>query len=466
MTVQTVNLVSMTFAGSKQNAISFGTETSFDSFLVKGSDSLSSTAVKSSNVQDSQNHKVDPDDSILMNDAKDTTSTMIQEMSENDTSIEDSVLLADSADTQVEELPEEVIAEVLSVLTQIVSVLQDNLQVNSQELMTVAEQLQFELHDLFDADRIKELFLQVNEVDVSALLTDEDLYSALEQLQDILSDVLSESDLWAVLQQEGFAPETFDISVFSEQISAYVMEKSINIAVEEIGVQTKEIVIDFESVQNRKPEADIVPVLGTENSEQSEMVFADSEFGNDSDSDSFEADRGFEQASMFLHKLVASGKADTEVSITGNNAIDLYDIATQIIEQVKLHIRPDNTKMELQLNPEHLGKVELEITSKNGELSARLNVQNDHVKEAVESQMQVLRETLELQGLKVETIEVTVAEFGFRFQDEQGNTEQFQQRHQRSRVVDGEDSGATEEEFSDVAKVMQELNGNSVDYVA
>ena len=148
------------------------------------------------------------------------------------------------------------------------------------------------------------------------------------------------------------------------------------------------------------------------------------------------------------------------------NGFELHDIAAQIIEQVKIHIRPENTRMEIQLNPEQLGRVELEISSKNGELSAKMNVQNDQVKEAVESQMQVLRETLEAQGLKVENIEVTVAEFGFRFQDEQGSAQQFQQRQRRS-TIDLDDAAETEEvSFSDVSEVMKELNGNSVDYVA
>ena len=80
--------------------------------------------------------------------------------------------------------------------------------------------------------------------------------------------------------------------------------------------------------------------------------------------------------------------------------------------------------------------------------------------------MQVLRETLEVQGLKVENIEVTVAEFGFRFQDESAGAEQQQQQQRRNGRVAFEDAESDDNGFSDVSEVMKEMNGNSVDYVA
>ena len=221
-------------------------------------------------------------------------------------------------------------------------------------------------------------------------------------------------------------------------------------------------------LQLRNSEADYITTAESLADEVSEGIENDDTgFDQREQQGAFESDNRFEQATMFLQKLVSSAKTtDVEGIQQLNGDFELYDIARQIIDQVKIQIRPDNTRMELQLNPEHLGKVELEITSKNGELSARLNVQNDHVKEAVESQMQVLRETLEIQGLKVENIEVTVAEFGFRFQDESAGTEQQQQRQRRNGQVAFDEAEVEETSFSDVSEVMKEMNGNSVDYVA
>ncbi len=60
-----------------------------------------------------------------------------------------------------------------------------------------------------------------------------------------------------------------------------------------------------------------------------------------------------------------------------------------------------------------MGKVNLSVVMKEGVATANFIVQNEMVKEALQSQMQVLRDNLEQQGLKVESIEVTVAEYGF-----------------------------------------------------
>ena len=463
MTVQVVNAVSMSFVSSIQNKVSSSAENSFDSFLVKDTSDATSQIDADQSVQapEKQSEKVEETNSMKL--CKTASKPDTVDTSKADATVEDNVSLDNSSD---EELPERVLAEILSVLTQIVSVLQDNLQINNQDLLAVTEQLQFAPQDFFDFERIKDLFLQVNDADVSALLTDENLYTAFEQLQDMLSDVVENSNLAVLLQQEGFDAESFDVSLFQNEVSAYIMKNQSEPA-DAVELPVKDLVIDFEPVQTERTEADPMISIKTDVAQSDEVISAntDSDAGNDSNG-SFEADRGYEQAFMFLQKLVSSVKADSEVIMNSNNAVDLYDIATQIIEQVKLHIRPENTRMEIQLNPEHLGKVELEITSKNGELSARLNVQNDHVKEAIESQMQTLRETLEVQGIKVETIEVTVAEFGFRFQDEQGNAEQFTQRHHKNVFIDDEDTALEEDNFSDVANVMKELNGNSVDYVA
>ena len=90
------------------------------------------------------------------------------------------------------------------------------------------------------------------------------------------------------------------------------------------------------------------------------------------------------------------------------------------MEQIKITIRPEQTNMELQLNPEHLGRVNLTITEKEGMMTAQFTTQTQIAKEAIESQMAALRESLQNQGIKVEAIEVTVSEFGFERNEENG----------------------------------------------
>lgn len=476
MTVQIANTVSMTVTYSSRQSSGAASE-SFESFLETGG--LKSTDVQRTESQSSVSEKqkggeIDAQETAgktSANAAKDEmTSGKVKETVD---STETDVTVTNPEVTEAElpeekELTEDILAEILSVLNEFVSVLQNELQMTEQQLSDVAGEIQFGLTDFFDADRMKELFLHVNQVEASELLTDENLYKSLEQLQNTLSEVLENSELYQLLQQEGFEPEQFDMSAFESQISEFVLEKTTPEAI----VETIETVIEFDNEWLKLDNAgsETAQTSATDAGANTVDVISEKEGGTDGDTmnQSFDSERGQEQAGLFLQKLVSAAvkESATENIQNVSAGFELYDIASQIIDQVKLQIRPDNAKMEIQLNPEHLGKVELEVSSKNGELSARLNVQNDQVKEAVESQMQILRDTLEAQGLKVENIEVTVAEFGFHFQDEQGSAEQFQQEQNRRNSLQFDETDSEEQSFSDVSEVMKELNGNSVDYVA
>lgn len=470
MTVQIANTVSMTFTYSSRQSSGAASE-SFESFLETGG--VKSTDVERTEPQTSVSEKqkekgIDAQATTPANAAKDEmTSGKVKETvdsTETDVTVTNQEV-TDAALPEEKELTEDILAEILSVLNEFVSVLQNELQMTEQQLSDVAGEIQFGLTDFFDADRMKELFLHVNHVEASELLTDENLYKSLEQLQNTLSEVLENSELYQLLQQEGFEPEQFDMSAFASQISEFVLEKTTPEAI----VETVETVIEFDNEWLKLDNAgsETVQTSATDAGANTVDVISEKEGGTDGDTMNH-SEQGQEQAGLFLQKLVSAAvkESATEGIQNVSAGFELYDIASQIIDQVKLQIRPNNAKMEIQLNPEHLGKVELEVSSKNGELSARLNVQNDQVKEAVESQIQVLRDTLEAQGLKVDNIEVTVAEFGFRFQDEQGSAEQFQQEQRRRNSFQFDENDNEDQSFSDVSEVMKELNGNSVDYVA
>lgn len=87
---------------------------------------------------------------------------------------------------------------------------------------------------------------------------------------------------------------------------------------------------------------------------------------------------------------------------------ELREIANQIVERIKVIIKPEQTSMELNLKPEHLGRVTLNVLSKEGIMSAHFTVESEIAKEAIEGQLVTLKETLENQGIKVDVIEVTV----------------------------------------------------------
>lgn len=159
------------------------------------------------------------------------------------------------------------------------------------------------------------------------------------------------------------------------------------------------------------------------------------------------------------------------------NQIDVQDIMKQLTEFTKVAFTQDGTSMEMQLNPENLGKIYLQIsTTKEGNVTAQLAVQNETVKEALEAQIVTLKENLNQQGIKVDAIDVTVASHEFERNLEQNAQQEEQQSQQQEEAMSqgrrnlnrnslDELTGLMTEEEILTAKIMQD-NGNSMDVMA
>lgn len=157
-------------------------------------------------------------------------------------------------------------------------------------------------------------------------------------------------------------------------------------------------------------------------------------------------------------------------------SVDTMDLIEQIAENVKVNISQETTSMQMQLNPENLGKVYLEVSMKEGSVHAELAASDEAVRTALEAQVAELRESLNQAGLKVDSIEVTVASHEFERNLEQGQAREEQegerqqeQSSSRRRNISmsslDELSGLMTEEETLAAQMMRD-NGNSVDFTA
>lgn len=105
--------------------------------------------------------------------------------------------------------------------------------------------------------------------------------------------------------------------------------------------------------------------------------------------------------------------------------IDQSEVINQIVTKAVVKLTDTNTTMQLQLNPGHLGKIGVQMTTEQGVVKGQFIAESQVVKEMIESNIVQLKEQLEEQGVKVDKIEVTV-----------GNSNQFfdgnKERHQQN----------------------------------
>lgn len=155
--------------------------------------------------------------------------------------------------------------------------------------------------------------------------------------------------------------------------------------------------------------------------------------------------------------------------------VDVEGIMRQISQMTRIVVSKAETSIEMQLNPENLGKVYLQVVSRQGAITAQLAAQDEAVKQALESQIAILKENMNQQGLKVEAVEVTIAshEFERNLEENQKNPSQEQQEAEMGRQARrninlnslDDLEGLMSEEESLVARMMSD-QGNSVDLTA
>ena len=153
----------------------------------------------------------------------------------------------------------------------------------------------------------------------------------------------------------------------------------------------------------------------------------------------------------------------------------MYQLIQQIVEKTRVLFESDSTTIEMQLNPENLGKIYLNVSAKEGAIHAQITAQNDQVRAALEAQLVDLRENLNQAGVKVDAIEVTVSTHEFEKNLEQnakGDERQGERQEEKKNLRRGlrrdsldELSGLMSEEELLAAKIMRD-NGNSVDFSA
>ncbi|WP_315795326.1 flagellar hook-length control protein FliK [Paenibacillus sp. BIC5C1] len=101
----------------------------------------------------------------------------------------------------------------------------------------------------------------------------------------------------------------------------------------------------------------------------------------------------------------------------------------------------------ISLRPEHLGKLDVQITLQNGQLVARFMTEHTMAKDMLEQQMMQLRSSLQAQGIQVERLEVTQnSSLGSQmYQDggRQPGSNSQQQRRSREREEQSDDAVST-----------------------
>lgn len=326
----------------------------------------------------------------------------------------------------------------------------DTLGITTDELDAALDKLNLTVWDLTDLQNAKQLAMVYENVeDVSELLVDNDLSEKINDLSEKLSQLVSDS-------METAKIETVPVDT---QPTAKNMENP-NENVDDTARQEAptEVADTSIKIKGRDIEKNLENMQKDSSSENEQTALADKK-----SSEHLTTKFSSENANVdgILRDL-------TDALVEKTDGVEEARIVSQIIDKINVNAKPGVTSLEIQLYPEHLGKVIVEVSSKDGILNAKIAAETESAKNAIEGQLTLLKDSLNNQGIKVESVEVTIAGHGFEENLEKGNerndSSSPKKRTIRKDLLDEINGIDTSEEITEEVK-MQTI-GNTVSYKA
>mgnify|MGYP002509914317 FL=1 len=392
----------------------------------------------------------------------------------------------EAKDGQTQETVEEAAGELVSEIV-------DVMDIPLEKVEAAMEALGLTAVDLFDPANLKQLLLTLTDnTDELALITDGTLYGNLQELFQTVNETLG------ALQEE--------LGLSAEELNALMAQMS---AEEKAPAGTEESVLAMPETENPMAEEPEVSVEGMKDYAVSVQkdggtvqikVTVDDASGEKHVSEQVTDTAKPETTPVLKKEDMAGSGHKGEENAAGNSAGNAFlqnltgqleeveapaerpvyaqpetnQIMDQIVEYMKFNLKPEMQEMEMQLHPASLGTVHVQIAAKDGVITAQFAAQNETVKAVLETQMIQLKEQFEEQGIKVEAVEVTVANhaYGEQFGGEREAEQNGQNAKKSARRINlnlDEMEGEGLEELDDserIAVEMMQANGNTVDYTA
>ena len=378
--------------------------------------------------------------------------------------------LTEEQEQAIEEAGEKVIDEIAN-----------ELGVSKEEVEKAMEELGLSVYALFEPSNLTQLVLMLSGAeDATALLTDGNLFDSLQNLlgvvQELKAELSQEIGISAEDMQKVLEEMQSRVEAKPEDIPALVETNEPQITVE---VKSGDDTVRLSADEN----GNAIKVIDAASARPETEVEALREQADNQDQNKDESSKGQSQdagaGNLLLHTLSEEKLQTAEVPFEQTTEIfsqQSRNIMDQIMDYMKIQLKPGMEQLEMQLHPESLGTVHIQISSKGGEITAQFQVQNEAVKAAIESQVSTLQESLREQGVKVEAVQVSVESHGFESnlwqgqgKDENADASSGNNRRPLRRNNLNGPEGILGEEASEeeilAARVM-EMNGNTVDYTA
>lgn len=362
----------------------------------------------------------------------------------------------------------------------------EQLGMSVEELESIMKTMNFDDMDLFNAKNLGMIVLEANGLtQTQDLLFDKAAADEFKNVMALLDNAVTALEQSGVqVSEEGFADMTTGESLLmtANADKTEAAEAAAAVSPEAEKNPTEDLLKADTDVKNVR-EADLDTEENTSDITDDDSL-SETTAQNTAETqanDSSKQDDGSESKNHRQTNVKADGNLINNTGVSFNPLEEIQteltdrvgqsqaeSIINQLTEQIKLSVNDEFKSMEMQLYPEHLGKVGIQVAIRDGIVTAHITAENETVKNAIEAQLINLKESFNNQGLKVENVEVTIASHSFEEnnmhnQDEQSNQGKSKRNRRLNSSLIDELNGITDDRSEET--VMETL-GNTVSYTA
>jgi flagellar hook-length control protein FliK len=418
---------------------------------------------------------------------------------DKDTKVEDKDTKAAGPETEDDKVERSEAANDL--ISDILNTISKDLGVSKDDITDAMDKLGLSFADLSIPSNTAQLYTELTGSDSVSLLTSDKFTSLLDDLQDIFSgvddDLMNQltpvtdeeaEDLSDLLSGQQPTDETLDQTEVTV-VSVTTEETTVTVSAE---TETASTVDSANQIQTTDTSSDQT-VNGTITNAAQQAASTEQDT-TDNSSDMFGKGDGQKSTADQVNVNVATAgnaQASTETAVTDfvstiqkYTDINTDDLISQIVDKARQTLSSKVSSLEMELHPQSLGKIFLQVTEKSGDVTAHLYAQNEAVKHALENRLADLTEDLNRQGVRVNEVTISVEPHAFDENLEKNMSNQFgnnpnsgtqsgtfegetSSRGSRSRsTIDLRNGALSDDMTSDEAleaSIMQD-NGNTVSY--
>lgn len=329
-----------------------------------------------------------------------------------------------------------------SLVEDIKNVVKDILDISDEDFEKIMAESGFAVVDLLNPQNVVSLIAQFKNTDTVSIAVNEELSQILTDINTGINEVVN-------MFMKDNAVSFDEVINLIENYAKPVTDDN-----QKVLQNTGQNVPDV----NRQDETDesgkVIDVIINDERPENTGDFVKNDITSEDDHKEKNDNAGNKTNEAVLDSLMSAVSDTTVTAADGMDGINSVYVVRQIVNGVRVNLTEEVRTIEVALTPEHLGKVNITVASKNGILTASMVVQNEMVKNVIENQLTMLKTQFESQGIRVEHVEVTVASHEFDSDMQDGSDDRNNTKSGARRKFRGID-----ELTDDKSDIIDEQNG-------